>query len=172
VEELTRQLPGPPAAVVLSVGGGGLANGVIQGLDAAGWSEVPVVAMETEGADCFSQALRAGKPVSLDNITSLAKTLGALQVSERLLQSAQTRPVLSGVVSDREAVHACLRYAADHRQLVEPSCGAALAAVYCPGRLPAAVVARPGPLVVVICGGSGVSPQMLLQWQAETGAQL
>ena len=36
VTEVHRQLPGPPAAVILSVGGGGLANGVIEGLDRVG----------------------------------------------------------------------------------------------------------------------------------------
>jgi L-serine/L-threonine ammonia-lyase len=40
-----------PDAVVLSVGGGGLLSGVIQGLRAQGWHEVPVVAVEAEGAD-------------------------------------------------------------------------------------------------------------------------
>ncbi|XP_037091095.1 serine dehydratase-like [Pollicipes pollicipes] len=79
--------------------------------------------METEGADCFSKALEAGKPVVLSGITSLAKSLGALQVSDRLLEWSRRRPVLSGVVTDRQAVDACARLAADHRLLVEPACG-------------------------------------------------
>ena len=37
-----------PGAVVLSVGGGGLLMGVLQGLEAAGWSHVPIIAVETE----------------------------------------------------------------------------------------------------------------------------
>ncbi|XP_043188057.1 serine dehydratase-like [Amphibalanus amphitrite] len=169
VTELQRQLPERPAAVLLSVGGGGLANGVIEGLHRVGWDDVPVVAAETEGADCFSKALEAGKPVSLPDITSLAKSLGALQVSSRLFESAQTRPVFSVVVSDRQAVEACTRLAEDHRLLVEPACGAALAPLYY-GLLPAEVAARPGPLAVVVCGGSGVTPQMLIQWQQMTAA--
>ena len=35
----------------------------------SGWEDVPVVAAETEGADCFSKALQAGRPVSLPDIT-------------------------------------------------------------------------------------------------------
>ncbi|XP_037091096.1 serine dehydratase-like [Pollicipes pollicipes] len=38
VDELHRQLAAPPAAVILSVGGGGLANGVIEGLERVGAS--------------------------------------------------------------------------------------------------------------------------------------
>ncbi|KAG7281690.1 hypothetical protein CRUP_008065 [Coryphaenoides rupestris] len=59
-----------PGAVVLSVGGGGLLCGVAQGLRAVGWEDVPIVAMETVGADCFNAAVKAGTIVTLDDITS------------------------------------------------------------------------------------------------------
>lgn len=58
-----------PGAVLLSVGGGGLLCGVVQGLKDVGWSDVPVVAMETVGADCFNAAVKAGRLVTLDDIT-------------------------------------------------------------------------------------------------------
>lgn len=60
-----------PGAVVVSVGGGGLLCGVIQGLKDVGWIDVPVLAMETIGADCFNAAVKAGKVVTLDDITRL-----------------------------------------------------------------------------------------------------
>lgn len=50
VKELESQLDGKPGAVVLSVGGGGLLNGVVEGLRCAGWGDVPIIAMETVGA--------------------------------------------------------------------------------------------------------------------------
>lgn len=58
-----------PGAVLLSVGGGGLLCGVVQGLEDVGWTDVPVIAMETVGADCFNAAVRAGRVVTLDDIT-------------------------------------------------------------------------------------------------------
>uniref|UniRef100_A0A673C433 L-serine ammonia-lyase n=1 Tax=Sphaeramia orbicularis TaxID=375764 RepID=A0A673C433_9TELE len=58
-----------PGAVLVAVGGGGLLCGVIQGLKDVGWTDVPVVAMETVGADCFNAAVKAGKLVTLDDIT-------------------------------------------------------------------------------------------------------
>lgn len=60
-----------PGAVVVSVGGGGLLCGVIQGLKDVGWADVPIVAMETVGADCFNAAVKEGRIVTLDDITRL-----------------------------------------------------------------------------------------------------
>ena len=60
----------------------------------------------------------------------------------------------------------------DHRVLVAPACGAALAAVYTPsvleevrssGRLP-----RPlHNVVVIVCGGSGVSLKSIQEWKTK-----
>lgn len=58
-----------PGAVLVSVGGGGLLCGVIQGLKDVGWTDVPIITMETVGADCFNAAVRAGRLVTLDDIT-------------------------------------------------------------------------------------------------------
>lgn len=58
-----------PGAVVISVGGGGLLCGVVQGLQDVGWTDVPIVAMETDGANCFNAAVKAGRLVTLDDIT-------------------------------------------------------------------------------------------------------
>ena len=69
-----------PAAVILSVGGGGLLLGVLQGLASVGWCDVPVVAMETEGAASLNASIAAGRLVTIPAITSIAKTLGAKTV--------------------------------------------------------------------------------------------
>lgn len=58
------------------VGGGGLLAGIAHGMEQVGWNHVPIVAMETHGADSFNKAVKAGKPVKLEKITSCAKTLG------------------------------------------------------------------------------------------------
>ena len=66
--EAAEQLQRKPDVVVTCVGGGGLLNGVLQGLSAVGWEDVPVVAMETVGADSLNQSLKAGKIVTLPGI--------------------------------------------------------------------------------------------------------
>jgi L-serine/L-threonine ammonia-lyase len=151
-----------PDAVVLSVGGGGLYAGVVQGMERHGWNDVPVVAVETEGADSFYQAVAAGEIVTLPAIRSIANSLGARAVCERALALSQRHPTVPVLVSDQDAVTACRRFLNDHRMLVEPACGAALAAVY--GRLP-----QLGPfknVLVIVCGGAGITVESLAQLAA------
>ena len=67
--EAAEQLLEKPSMVVVSVGGGGLMSGVLQGMHNVGWTDVPLVAMETKGADSFDAAVQAGELVTLDAIT-------------------------------------------------------------------------------------------------------
>lgn len=69
VKELKETLSAKPGAIVLSVGGGGLLCGVVQGLREVGWEDVPIVAMETFGAHSFHAAVKEGKLVTLPKIT-------------------------------------------------------------------------------------------------------
>jgi L-serine/L-threonine ammonia-lyase len=61
-----------PGAIVASVGGGGLLCGLVEGMHAMGWTDIPVVAVETEGAASFAASVQAGRLVTLDRITSTA----------------------------------------------------------------------------------------------------
>jgi len=149
-----------PEAVVVSVGGGGLFCGVVQGLRRHGGSEVPVVAVETEGTRSLRAAREAGRPVPLDAITSVATSLGAKQVGEQTFALAREHPTESVVVSDDAAVAACVRFLDDHRQLVEPACGAALAVAYDDHE----VLPEAGTVVLIACGGVGVTLEKLRQW--------
>ncbi|MEQ1572217.1 MAG: pyridoxal-phosphate dependent enzyme, partial [Myxococcota bacterium] len=137
----------------------------VQGMRAAGWTDVPVLAVETHGAASYAAALAAGRPVTLDAITTLALTLGARTVCERSVALAQVHPISSWTCDDRAAVAGCGAFLDDHRVLVEPSCGAALAAVY--GRAPA-VLDAPSVLVVV-CGGAAVTREQLGAWERSVG---
>lgn len=69
VKELKETLSTKPGAIALSVGGGGLLCGVVQGLQEVGWGDVPIIAMETDGAHSFHAATTAGKLVSLPQVT-------------------------------------------------------------------------------------------------------
>jgi L-serine/L-threonine ammonia-lyase len=146
---------------VLSVGGGGLLCGVALGLERRGWGDVPIIAAETEGAASYAAALRAGAPVTLDRIATVAVTLGARTVAAEAVRWAARRPIVPFVTSDAAAVEACWSFANDHRLLVEPACGAALAAVY---QHSPALAGAPSVLVIV-CGGSGVTMERLQHWR-------
>lgn len=181
VDEIHDQLAAsgssPPSAIVVSVGGGGLLCGVYEGIAAhlPAWSSTTVVAAETEGANCFGAAFHAGRPVRLDAITSVATSLGALECTPVALERARQHPTLSLACTDAEAVHSCLQFARDHRMLVEPACGAALAVIYAE-RLRHQLITRmddnDGPIVVEICGGSGVNLELLNQWKERFGVDV
>lgn len=149
-----------PDAIVLSVGGGGLLCGAVEGLRRNHWQDIPVIAVETHGADSFARSIAAGRRIELPAITSIATTLGARQVCERALYWAEHHPVLSVVVSDALAVAACEKFVRDQRIVVEPACGAALAAVY--ERLDAIQPFKT--IVVIVCGGVTMSLEQLRQW--------
>jgi L-serine/L-threonine ammonia-lyase len=152
-----------PDAIVLSVGGGGLLSGVAEGMRRNGWSSTHIVAVETDGAASFSAALAAGQPVTLDEITSIATSLGAKRVCDQAMRVAAAHTVTSVVVSDRQALAACERFLADHRILVEPSCGAALSVVY--ESAPALDMFKT--LLVVVCGGATATLEQIHAWSAQ-----
>lgn len=60
----------------------------------------------------------------------------------------------------------------DHRLLVEPSCAAALTPLYQPHFLTEAgitLTSLQGPVVVIVCGGSGVSLGQISSWREKVG---
>lgn len=165
IDELARQGERPDL-VVCSVGGGGLLCGVVLGLQRNGWGSVPVIAAETAGADSYAQALRAGAPVLLPGISSIATSLGARQVCDRAHALAQEHAIESVVVSDAAAVAACEQILLEHRVLVEPACGASVAALHGAS----ALLRQARSVVVILCGGVGVTAGQLAQWSAQFAA--
>ena len=88
--------------------------------------------------------------------------LGALSVLPQLFEMNQSGmfDIRSGLVTDEEAVGATLKFAQHHRMMVEPACGAALAAVYS-GQSPSNPLVdllkssqSQGPIVIIVCGGN------------------
>jgi L-serine/L-threonine ammonia-lyase len=126
VDEIYRQLGGndkqnsiTPDAIIVSVGGGGLLCGVLEGLQRRqrlgeddGEEDdraCHVIAAETVGASSFAQAYRRGELVTLPKIDSVATSLGALQVSPSALSRAKEygTDVSPAVCTDAQAIDAC-----------------------------------------------------------------
>lgn len=162
VDEVARRGP-KPGVVVLSVGGGGLFCGIVEGLRRNDWADVPIVCVETEGAASLAQSLAAGDRVLLPAITSIATSLGAKQICEQAFAYAREHPVRSVVVSDLTAVRACQRFLEDHRILVEPACGAALAVGY-ENLLECSELE---PVLFVVCGGVTATLAQLQRWSGQ-----
>lgn len=157
IREAKMQMPCPDA-VVVSVGGGGLMSGVLQGMHRVGWNGVPLVACEVFGAHRLALAMAAEHPVLMPQLTSLASATGARCVSPDAFAWTSRHNVLSEVVTDLEAVRAVRCFADRYNRVMDPSCGAVLAAVE---RRRSAELDAARELLVVICGGVGTSYQDL-----------
>jgi L-serine/L-threonine ammonia-lyase len=135
----------------------------MEGLARNDWGNVQVLAAETHGAASLHAAMQAGQPTALDAVTSIATSLGARQVCARAFALSQGGKVHSVLVSDQQAVAACTRFLDDHRLLVEPACGAALAVAY---DRPEALAGFKTVLIIV-CGGATSSADNLRYWTAQ-----
>ncbi|KAF2152459.1 tryptophan synthase beta subunit-like PLP-dependent enzyme [Myriangium duriaei CBS 260.36] len=175
VDEVREQLGGGrPDVIVCSSGGGGLFNGVCEGVERYGWHEagMEVLVMGTVGADALWQSKTQGKKVTLDGITSRATSLGATYVSDRTWELVSTRNYIRAArLTDAEAAMGCWRIADDERILVELACGVNVALCY-GGRLEKALGRRVGSeeiVVIEVCGGSAVTVDMIGEWKKEFG---
>ena len=179
IPELRDQMDEPIDAIVCSVGGGGLFNGLMQGIESFPWSghKPEVVGVETAGADSMNASLRANEHITLPEITSIATSLGCSRISAETWKWCQYPNTHSLVVSDADAAISCVRFADDARHLVEVSCGAALVPVYkgeLRKRLGQGVTDEEWAqknIVLIVCGGSGVSLGILEQYRQEYGPQ-
>lgn len=175
VDELEVQMSelGGYDAVVCSVGGGGLFSGIMLGLqqhgrlEGGGGNRIKVMAMETEGADSLSLSLKNGRLERLPAITSIATSLGATQVCRRAFECGQRAEVTNCVLSDAEAGMGSVCFADDERILVEAACGVSVAPAY-NGTLSLLLFPELSAeefeklnVVIVVCGGSNVTLQML-----------
>jgi L-serine/L-threonine ammonia-lyase len=114
--------------------------------------------------------------VKLEKISTIASSLGALSVTEAVIR--QDVPTTESiVVTDADAIAACVHFADEHKVLTEPACGAALAAVRTPAyremimksiaRLSSSENQRPQKdVVVIVCGGSIVNLDLMSKWRA------
>lgn len=152
-----------PDAVVLSVGGGGLFLGIAEGLKRHGWDDVKIIACETKGADSFAQSLAAGKLIELPKIESIATSLGAKKVAAKALEVGLELKTQCIVYPDITAVKAALHFARDHRIIVEPGCGVALAAGY--EKHPALKGFKK--VAFIVCGGATYSYEMLEEYESK-----
>jgi L-serine/L-threonine ammonia-lyase len=150
-----------PDAIITSVGGGGLFCGLVQGLQKHGWLDTTIITAETTGAASLATSYQKNKHITLNKIDTIATTLGAKQISKQAFNNLQDFTVMPQTLSDKQAVVACLEFADDNRVLVEPSCGAALAIAY--SNLP--LLDNFQNIVIVVCGGSGVSLKLLSDWK-------
>lgn len=156
IDELVTQCD-KPDVIVCSVGGGGLLAGVGEGLLRNNWGDVGLLAVETAGAASYAAALKYGAPVEISTISSQATSLGAKIVCQRSYELTTELMIKSVVLSDTDAFQGSADLLATHRLLTEPACGVSIAALAkLKDHFPEA-----HRVVVIVCGGVGISVEML-----------
>ena len=145
--ELIEDLP-QLTDMFVSIGGGGLMGGITLAVKQLK-PDVRVWTVETEGSDTLGQALKAGRLVKITP-TSLAKTLGAPEVSEDALAIARQYGHRHVVVSDREAYLALRQLMERAKVITELAASCTLAAA----RQVAASFSPEDHVALVLCGGN------------------
>lgn len=188
VKEIAADLgPGViPSLIIASCGGGGMVCGLVEGIRNEGWQrQTKILVMETTSTGSFNAMVKAcGKRVTLARSDSVVSSLNEPVVIEKVSQSflESNPPLLSRLVTDKDAVAACHAFANDHRFLVGPGCGTTLAAVYT-GTVERVLKndekehetiwdriahedfshSDAGPVVVIVDGGSEISIEILTE---------
>ncbi|SMN20090.1 similar to Saccharomyces cerevisiae YCL064C CHA1 Catabolic L-serine (L-threonine) deaminase, catalyzes the degradation of both L-serine and L-threonine [Maudiozyma saulgeensis] len=144
--------------IVCSVGGGGLYNGIIQGLERFNLAnKIPIVGVETKGCHVFNTSLKMNKPIQFEKITSIATSLGTANISDKTFEYAKKYNTKSVVVEDIDVIETCLNYTQSSNMVTEPACGAAIHLAYHTDILEKALgqkLSADDVILIIACGGS------------------
>jgi threonine dehydratase len=150
--EILEQRP-DVRTIVVCTGGGGLVSGIAAAVKGS-QPDVHVVGVQAEGAAAFPPSLRAGHPVSLPNMSTMADGIAVGRPGE--ITYEHVARLCDGVrtVSDEALSRALLLCLERAKLVVEPAGAAAVAAV-----MEAPAEFEP-PVVAVISGGN-IDPILL-----------
>lgn len=144
---------GVPDALLVSVGGGGLAGGI------AAWfaGRTRMVALEPERAPTLHAALAAGSPVDVEVSGIAADALGARRIGALAWEVAQRHPMSSLVLRDDDIVDAQRWLWQALKLAVEPAAALPLAALRS-----GAWQAQAGQRICLVLCGANVDPASLV----------
>ena len=144
---------GVPDALLVSVGGGGLAGGI------AAWfaGRTRMVALEPERAPTLHAALAAGAPVDVEVSGIAADALGARRIGALAWEVAQRHPMSSLVLRDEDIVDAQRWLWQSLKLAVEPAAALPLAALRS-----GAWQAQAGQRICLVLCGANVDPASLI----------
>jgi len=147
-------------SVIASIGGGGLLTGVSLAIDAMGLAEkISIYGVETIGAECFNKSLVNGTLTELDDITSIATSLGAKKMNKFNFTTLTRMITQSYTVSDRDTVSALIDFLNYEKVMIEPAASCIIAALL------QNKGAFTGKNIVLIICGSNVSFEEVGSWK-------
>jgi L-serine/L-threonine ammonia-lyase len=154
---------------VVSVGGGGLLNGLIEGIlreypntidSNDSNDDIKIIAVETFGTNSLHESIKQKALITLNQINSIATSLGAKTISSKTLEYClkYSNHISSKVLSDDNALKGILWMLENHRILIEPACGVS---VYEGLKLIEENNDPNRKVIVILCGGSAISLDLL-----------
>jgi len=156
--EILEDLPSV-RRVYVSIGGGALITGIAAALKAIK-PEVDIIGVETRGADAMALSLAENRLVELPAITSIARTLGAPQVSEFTFQHVRQLVKKVTVVSDAATVQALFLILERTKYVVEPAAACCLAAA----EEDRSQLQPDDDVVLLMCGGNVSGADLASYW--------
>ncbi len=147
--EISQQLPEPPEAIFVPIGGGGLASGIASTVKAI-YPEVKIIGVEPEDAASMRAAIDAGGPVDIGSTGNFADGVAVRKVG--LLTFELCRELLDDIVLvSTDQVCAAMRTIFEEvRAVVEPAGALAVAgALHYSGEVEAQ-----GDWVALLCGAN------------------
>jgi threonine dehydratase len=155
--EILEQVPDADA-VVVPVGGGGLAAGVSAAIKLSR-ADVDVIGVEPTGAAKMTASLAAGHPVTLERTETIADGLMPVRPGDLTFEHVRRFVDRMVTVDDNRIADAALWLFFEAKQVVEPSGAASVAAVLWPEA--GSPLADRGRKVVAVLSGGNVAPQSL-----------
>ena len=157
--EILEQCP-DVAAVLVPIGGGGLAAGVSAAIKQSA-PHVAVIGVEPSGAAKMKASVDAGHPVTLPKTETIADGLMPVRPGDLTFAHVKKFVDLIITVEDPDIVKAVLWIFSNAHLVAEPS-GAATTAAVLSGALDAAIDVK-GPIVAIVSGGN-MAAERIAEW--------
>lgn len=125
-KEILEQMPRPPAAIYVCVGGGGMISGVGTWVKAKS-PDTKIIAVEPSGAATFKTSLDAGQPTSLNTVDKFADGVAVKMIGENTFDIASRVADAAITVTNDEICAAVKDVFEATRTVVEPAGALALA---------------------------------------------
>ncbi|MDC6271358.1 pyridoxal-phosphate dependent enzyme [Acetobacter pasteurianus] len=171
VEQIGEKHKNNIKGLVCSFGGGGLYNGLFQGMVNNSLSG-DILLIETAQAPTLNESLKANSIITLNNVNSMATSLACSHTTKQSLEyyHDSTRGITSHIsmIDDIDALRACVTHKKCSGKIIEPACGAALSACY--NKIDIllkrfAHLQEDDIVVIAVCGGSCTTEKDLAQFE-------
>lgn len=172
IDELVTQVDKSKIkGVVCSCGGGGLYNGIFQGLRRNDLFDSKILLLETVQAPTLSESIKKNEVITLSSVNSLATLLACSYTTQQSINNYHNSNIVTKIelIDDYDAILGCVDYYYNQGRVTEPACGASLSTIY--SRIDLIYkhfghLDKDDIVVVIACGGSCTSKQDLRGYES------